>query len=77
MWKHFLRGPWTSEEDYILLSKILEVGMKWSEISKFLNGRTENSVKNRYKSLIKAINNKEESHPYIDEQTDFSIKSDN
>ena len=51
--------------------------MKWSEISKFLNGRTENSVKNRYKSLIKAINNKEESHPYIDEQTDFSIKSDN
>jgi len=29
--------------------------MKWSDLSKFLNGRTENSVKNRYKSLMKSI----------------------
>ena len=31
----------------------LEIGCKWSNIAKILKGRTENSVKNRFKSLIK------------------------
>jgi len=47
------RGPWSLEEDVILLKGILEKGKKWSEISKSLPGRTENSVKNRFNSLVK------------------------
>jgi hypothetical protein len=32
---------------------VLVLGKKWSEISKRLDGRTENSVKNRFNSLMK------------------------
>ena len=32
---------------------VIKVGKKWSSISKLLETRTEHSVKNRYKSLLK------------------------
>ena len=40
--------PWTQEEDNLLVQKVNEIGPKWAEIAKFFNGRTDNSVKNRY-----------------------------
>jgi hypothetical protein len=46
--------PWTQEEDQILREKYAELGPKWVEISKGLNGRSGNDVKNRwYKHLSK------------------------
>ena len=36
----------------IILESQLELGNKWSEISKKLNRRTENAVKNRWKCLL-------------------------
>jgi hypothetical protein len=47
------KHQWTDEEDQTI--KILQqsLGNKWSEISKALIGRTENQVKNRWKSLKK------------------------
>ena len=60
MWKYLIifRGPWTDEEDIILLKLIQFKGKKWSEISKALNNcRTENTVKNRYNSLLKKEKN--------------------
>lgn len=47
------KGVWTEEEDAIILQGVLELGKKWAEISKRLEGRTENSIKNRWISLIK------------------------
>lgn len=47
------RGPWSEEEDIILLQAQLDNGNKWSEIVKQLKGRSENSVKNRYNILRK------------------------
>jgi hypothetical protein len=47
------RGAWLKKEDAILLKEYLKSGRKWSEIAKMLNGRTENSVKNRWVSLLK------------------------
>jgi len=47
------RGSWTEAEDQKLLNISLQIGMKWSNIAKKLTGRTENAVKNRFKSLIK------------------------
>lgn len=47
------KGFFASEEDLIVLRAQAEIGNKWSLISKQLPGRTENQVKNRYKSLIK------------------------
>jgi hypothetical protein len=54
-----IRGPWARNEELKLLKLILLKGKKWSEISKILkNIRTENSLKNRYHTLIKKEKNK-------------------
>ena len=47
------RGYWTTEEDINLLKSYLEIGRKWSELAKKMKNRTENTVKNRWKSLMK------------------------
>lgn len=55
------RGPWNRPEELTLLKLILLKGKKWSEISKIMkNSRTENSLKNRYHTLIKKEKNKGE-----------------
>ncbi|OMJ91122.1 hypothetical protein SteCoe_6386 [Stentor coeruleus] len=46
------REPWSNEEDEIIVMKQIQSGNKWSDISKLLLGRTENQVKNRWKSLL-------------------------
>ena len=45
--------PFTAAEDRIILEGIEKIGKKWSKISKLLNGRPENMVKNRFYSHIK------------------------
>ena len=47
------RGNWTPEEDRLLLGEQKRLGNKWSKISQLLEGRTENAVKIRWKSLIR------------------------
>jgi len=48
-----LKGPWTKEEDRIILSWISKVGCKWAHISKYLPGRTDSAVANRYHQSLK------------------------
>eukprot|EP01031_Cornospumella_fuschlensis_P033329 gene33329-40316_t len=43
--------PFTEEEDAELLRLQSEIGNKWAEIARSLPGRTENHVKNRFKTL--------------------------
>ena len=45
------KGDWTEAEDTIIIERQQTLGNKWAEISKFLPGRTENSVKIRWKSI--------------------------
>jgi hypothetical protein len=48
---------WVPEEDAVIFEKFKEIGPKWVEISKFLNGRSGNHVKNRWhKHLSKMAN---------------------
>ena len=47
------KEKWESTEDIIIIEKLLELGNRWSEIASNLQGRTENQVKNRYKSLMR------------------------
>lgn len=42
---------WTEQEDEILINAQIQMGNKWSYISKLLPGRSENAVKNRYNSI--------------------------
>jgi hypothetical protein len=49
------RDPFTIEEDLIILVKRLNIGNKWSEIIKDMQGRTENNVKNRFNMMYKTM----------------------
>ncbi|CAK4086713.1 unnamed protein product [Aphanomyces euteiches] len=45
------KGPYSEEEDQLILSNQARLGNKWSQIAQMLPGRTEDSVKIRWKSL--------------------------
>jgi Myb-like DNA-binding domain len=66
------KGSWTRVEDEILIQKQSQLGNQWREISKFLTGRNENNIKNRWKSILKHKDLKDHS---LNE--DLSVNSDN
>mmetsp|Transcript_18337 Transcript_18337/g.32434 ORF Transcript_18337/g.32434 Transcript_18337/m.32434 type:complete len:675 (+) Transcript_18337:144-2168(+) len=49
------RSEWTAAEDQTLLDLQRNLGNKWAQISNYMNGRTENAVKTRYKSLHRKL----------------------
>ena len=46
-------GVWTKEEDEIIIEAQKEHGNSWTMISTLLNGRTANSIKNRWYSTLR------------------------
>ena len=48
-----LKEPWTLEEEKILFEKHIELGNKWADISNFIEGRTDNSIKNHFYSSLR------------------------
>jgi hypothetical protein len=47
-------APWTPDEDRIIIQKVSTLGNKWAEIAKFLPGRSDNGVKNRWYASLRA-----------------------
>jgi len=59
-WCHHLdpnvvKSDFSKEEDEMILSLHATYGNKWAQISRCLPGRTENSVKIRFKSLERML----------------------
>jgi hypothetical protein len=49
------KGNWTSEEDQLISKLYNEYGPRWSLIWRHVPGRTENSVKNRFYSMVRRL----------------------
>lgn len=47
----FRKGPWTKEEDKLLLDLYNKYGPKWAKIKKCFANRTVNNIKNRFYEL--------------------------
>jgi hypothetical protein len=48
-------GPWTTDEDQLLLSRYHEFGPAWKRIATFFDGRTEINVKSRWMLIQRKI----------------------
>ncbi len=49
------KGNWSAKEDYQIFQLYNQYGSKWAKIASYLNGRTENSIKNRFYSTLRRI----------------------
>ena len=69
LFKQITNAQWTEEEDQIIIKMYEQIGSKWTQIAKSLQGRSGNNVKNRwYKYLAKkykstTTHNEEKSEP--------------
>ena len=45
-------GPWTAEEELLLIEKVQEMGPRWPKIAKYFQSRSDVNIKNRYALFV-------------------------
>lgn len=50
---HVTKRPWSEEEDRLILDSHRQIGNSWSRIARLLQGRSDNSVKNRFYTTLR------------------------
>ena len=53
-----VKNPWTKEEDKLVLENFEKLGAKWKKIKKLFPGRSQISVKNRWRELSRKPSDK-------------------
>ena len=63
------KGNWSQEEDKVIFDLYQKYGSSWSKIARFIPGRTENAIKNRFYSTVRklASDKKKLSEDFINE----------
>jgi hypothetical protein len=59
-WSNYLspqvaNGPWTQEENSLLIEKVRVLGPRWTKISPFFQGRTEINIRNHWMIISRTI----------------------
>ena len=57
-WHHHLnpdviKKKWTLDEDLLIVKLYFKLKSRWSEMAKYVPGRTDNQIKNRFNSNLK------------------------
>ena len=67
------KGNWSPEEDFTIFDSYRQFGSHWTKIAEKLEGRTENSIKNRFYSTLRRISSRKKSEKIDDAISSSSI----
>ncbi|KAL7717276.1 R2r3-MYB transcription factor [Entamoeba marina] len=69
------KEPWTTEEDELLIQLHKQFGNKWSFMKTYFQGRTANTIKNRYTKKFQTKNNTPTSVFVMADTSSFQVDS--